>query len=87
MKRQQIIIFGTGEIAEPADFYFTQDFECEVAGINVDGSFLKQAEFCGRPIVAFEEVTENSRQVDFDAWSPSVQRDAVCWHRFGCGQL
>lgn len=58
MKRQQIIVFGTGEIAELADFYFTHDSGFEVAGFTVDGAFLKQTQFLGRPVVAFEEVVE-----------------------------
>jgi sugar O-acyltransferase (sialic acid O-acetyltransferase NeuD family) len=58
LKTQQIIVFGTGEIAELADFYFTQDSEFEVAGFTVDGAYLKQTEFCGRPVVPFERVGE-----------------------------
>jgi len=58
LKRQQIIIFGTGEIAELADFYFTHDSEFEVAGFTVDGAYLKQTEFRGRPVVAFERLLE-----------------------------
>lgn len=55
---RQIVIFGVGEIAELANFYFTHDSEMEVAGFTVDGSYLKQTDFCGRPVVAFERVTE-----------------------------
>ena len=58
MKTKQIIIFGTGEIAELADFYFTNDSPHEVAGFTVDAAFVKQAEFRGRPVVAFEEVAD-----------------------------
>lgn len=58
MKARRIVIFGTGEIAELADFYFTEDSDCDVAAFTVDAAFLKQAEFRGRPVVAFEEVTE-----------------------------
>jgi sugar O-acyltransferase (sialic acid O-acetyltransferase NeuD family) len=54
----KIVIFGTGEIAELADFYFTHDSEYEVVGFTVDGAFLKQSEFLGRPVVAFEEVAD-----------------------------
>jgi sugar O-acyltransferase (sialic acid O-acetyltransferase NeuD family) len=55
LQKQQIIVFGVGEIAELADFYFTHDSRYEVAGFTVDGAFLKQTEFRGRPVVAFEE--------------------------------
>ena len=58
MQKQQIIVFGTGEIAELADFYFTSDSRYEVVGFTVDGAFLKQTEFRGRPVVAFEDIVE-----------------------------
>ena len=54
----QIIIFGTGEIAELADFYFTNDSPHDIAGFTVDAAFLKQKEFRGRPVVAFEEMAD-----------------------------
>src|SRR4051794_20236437 len=55
---QQIIVFGAGEIAELADFYFTHDSRYEVAGFTVDSAYLKATEFRGRPVVAFEDVAE-----------------------------
>ena len=58
MKPQQIIVFGTGEIAELADFYFTRDSEFEVVGFTVDGAYLKQPEFRGRPVLPFERIVE-----------------------------
>jgi sugar O-acyltransferase (sialic acid O-acetyltransferase NeuD family) len=58
LKTQQIIVFGAGEIAELADFYFTHDSQYEVAGFTVDGAYLKAPEFRGRPLVAFEDVAE-----------------------------
>lgn len=54
----QIVVFGTGEIAELADFYFTHDSRFEVVAFTVDAAFLKEIEFRGRPVVAFEEVAE-----------------------------
>jgi sugar O-acyltransferase (sialic acid O-acetyltransferase NeuD family) len=56
LKTQQIVIFGAGEIAELADFYFAHDSRYEVAGFTVDGAFLNQNELRGRPVVAFEDV-------------------------------
>ncbi|OAF01213.1 transferase [Bradyrhizobium centrolobii] len=58
MQKQPIVVFGTGEIAELADFYFTNDSNYEVAAFTVDSAFLKQHEFRGRPVVVFEEVAE-----------------------------
>jgi sugar O-acyltransferase (sialic acid O-acetyltransferase NeuD family) len=57
--KQQIVIFGTGEIAELADYYFTHDSNFDVAGFTVDGAFLGATEFRGRPVVPFERVTES----------------------------
>ena len=65
MQKQQIVIFGTGEIAELADFYFSHDSRYEVAGFAVDAAFLKQPEFRGRPVVAFEEVAEKFPKIEF----------------------
>ena len=58
MKTQQIIVFGAGEIAELADFYFTHDSPYEVAGFTVDGAYLKQDELRGRPVLPFDQVAE-----------------------------
>jgi sugar O-acyltransferase (sialic acid O-acetyltransferase NeuD family) len=58
MKSREIVIFGLGQIAELADFYFTHDSQYKVAGFTVDQSFLTQQEFRGRPVVPFERVTE-----------------------------
>jgi sugar O-acyltransferase (sialic acid O-acetyltransferase NeuD family) len=54
----QIVVFGTGEIAELADFYFTHDSEFEVAGFTVDEAYLTETRFRDRPVVAFERVAE-----------------------------
>jgi sugar O-acyltransferase (sialic acid O-acetyltransferase NeuD family) len=56
LKKQQIIVFGIGEIAELADFYFTHDSEFEVVGFTVDSAYIKQAEFRGRPVLPFEQI-------------------------------
>jgi sugar O-acyltransferase (sialic acid O-acetyltransferase NeuD family) len=58
LKTQQIIVFGAGEIAELADFYFTHDSAYEVAGFTVDGAYLEQTEFRGRPVLPFEQISE-----------------------------
>jgi sugar O-acyltransferase (sialic acid O-acetyltransferase NeuD family) len=58
MKRE-IVIFGAGEIAELADFYFTHDSAFAVAGFTVDEAYVKQPEFRGRPVVPFERVTDS----------------------------
>src|SRR5258707_10805569 len=56
MDTRRIVIFGSGQIAELADFYFTNDSGYEVAAFAVDQDFLTQGEFRGRPVVPFEQV-------------------------------
>jgi hypothetical protein len=55
---RKIIVFGTGDAAELADFYFTHDSEFEVAAFTVDQSYLAADQYRGRAVVPFERVTE-----------------------------
>jgi sugar O-acyltransferase (sialic acid O-acetyltransferase NeuD family) len=50
-----ILIYGTGEVAELAHYYFTEIDGRAIAGFTVEGDQLGADTFCGRPAVAFEE--------------------------------
>lgn len=52
----KIVIFGAAEMAEVAHYYFQHDSEHDVAAFTVDKEFLRQEEFCGLPVVPFEEI-------------------------------
>src|SRR5262245_18039456 len=52
----ELVIFGTGQIAELAHFYFSHDSTCRVAAFTVDGEFLREDKFCGLPVVPFDSV-------------------------------
>jgi sugar O-acyltransferase (sialic acid O-acetyltransferase NeuD family) len=54
----ELVIFGTGEIAEVAYHYFSQDSIYRVIGFTVEREFLGEPEFCGLPVVAFEDILE-----------------------------
>ncbi len=54
--KKKLIIYGTGLIAEVADFYFRTDTQYEVAAFTNAAEFITAAEFKGRPLVAFEEL-------------------------------
>jgi len=58
-KNKQLIIFGTGQLASLAHFYFKHDSDYEVAGFTLDADYMDGNEFEGLPVVSFEEV-ENS---------------------------
>lgn len=52
---KDLLIFGAGEIAELAHFYFERDSAWHPVGFTVDGAYLKETAFRGLPIVAFED--------------------------------
>ncbi len=54
----QLVIFGAGDIAQLAHYYFTTDSDYEVVGFTVDSAYIKSQKFCGLPIIPFEEVAE-----------------------------
>lgn len=56
--KKRLVIFGSGDIAQLAHFYFSTDSEYEVVAFTVDSAYLTDATFCGLPVVAFEEVTQ-----------------------------
>lgn len=55
---RKLIIFGTGDIAQLAHYYFSHDSEYEVVAFTVDAGYLTEQEFCGLPVVAFEGVAD-----------------------------
>jgi sugar O-acyltransferase (sialic acid O-acetyltransferase NeuD family) len=54
-----LVVFGSGDIAELAEFYFRHDSEHRVAAFTVDAAYVKEDTFRGRPVVAFEEVARH----------------------------
>jgi sugar O-acyltransferase (sialic acid O-acetyltransferase NeuD family) len=53
-----LVIFGTGEAAEIAHYYFSAHTEYEVKSFTVDGAFISADNFCGLPIVPFETIAQ-----------------------------
>ena len=64
MKR--IVIFGTGDIAELADFYFRRTVDREVAAFTVDAAYLKEDRWLNRPVVPFETLEEGFSPQDYE---------------------
>lgn len=57
MSGKPIVIFGLGELAEVAAYYFENDTERTVAAFTVDGDHVKEPSFLGHDVVPFEEAT------------------------------
>lgn len=55
MKRN-LIIFGSGDIAQLAHYYFSTDSEFKVVAFTVDSEYVAQGQFCGLPVVPFNAV-------------------------------
>lgn len=55
--KKPLIIFGSRELAQLAHYYFSTDSPYEVAAFTVDAAYITATEFCGLPVVPFEEVT------------------------------
>jgi sugar O-acyltransferase (sialic acid O-acetyltransferase NeuD family) len=53
---KSLVIFGTGDIGQLAHYYFSTDSEYQVAAFTVDAEFMSISEFCGLPVVAFDEI-------------------------------
>lgn len=56
MKKKPLIIFGTGDIAQLAHYYFTLDSEYQVVAFTVDSQYLKEENFCDVQVLAYEEI-------------------------------
>mgnify|MGYP006416865381 CR=1 FL=1 len=56
--KKEILIFGTGEIAELADYYMSNDSNYKVVAFTADRKFINNDKYMGRPLIAFEEIIE-----------------------------
>ena len=65
--KKPLVIFGLGEIAMLAHFYFSTDSKYEVVAFTVNAEYLTETTYCDLPVIAFEEVTTHysPQQIDF----------------------
>jgi sugar O-acyltransferase (sialic acid O-acetyltransferase NeuD family) len=61
----KIVIFGAGDIARLADFYFSTDSEHEVVAFAVDAEFRAADTFLGRPLLAIDAVPQTYPPADY----------------------
>jgi len=57
--KNPLIIFGAGDIAQLAHFYFSTDSEYEVVAFTVDSAYIDETTFCELPVIPFEEISKN----------------------------
>ena len=56
MSNRPLIIFGAGELAELAHYYFRHDASRVIAAHTVDEAYVREPTFQGVPVIPFEEV-------------------------------
>ncbi|HZF99477.1 MAG TPA: acetyltransferase [Chitinophagales bacterium] len=66
MSHKKLIIFGTGDIAQIANYYFHIDSEYDVAAFAVNEAYIQESTFEGLPVVAFENIEEQFPPSRFD---------------------
>jgi sugar O-acyltransferase (sialic acid O-acetyltransferase NeuD family) len=59
--KKKLIIFGTGDFAQLAHYYFNIDSEYEVVAFTVDLQHINKNTFCGLPVIAFESISKYYR--------------------------
>lgn len=63
-----LIIYGAGEFAELAWWYFTHDTDRKVAAFVVDQPYLKESKLLGKPVVGFDEGLSRFPPEKFDVF-------------------
>jgi sugar O-acyltransferase (sialic acid O-acetyltransferase NeuD family) len=58
MKNKEIVIFGTGEIAELALFYFTHDSEYRVVAFTADDDLIEAESFHSLPLIPLSQICQ-----------------------------
>jgi sugar O-acyltransferase (sialic acid O-acetyltransferase NeuD family) len=57
---KKLVIFGCGDIAQLAHFYFCEDSAYKPVAFTVDEAYLPENNsFCGLPVVSFERIAES----------------------------
>ena len=61
-----VVIFGTGELAQLAHYYFSHDSARTVAAFTVDEKYLSGSDYLGLPLCAFESLDAHYPPDRFD---------------------
>src|SRR3569833_966155 len=64
--KKRLVIFGSGDIAQLAHFYFSTDSEYEVVAFTVDANYIQKPTFCDLPVVAFGDAANHYTPASHD---------------------
>lgn len=66
MKQKKLIIFGVGELAELAAFYFENDSNYHVVAFCADPDYITADEYCGKPLISFDFIEDKYPPAEYD---------------------
>lgn len=69
---KKVIVFGSTQTAELANFYLQEDSNFEVDAFCVNGVNIETSQFCGKPILPFEDLIELRPPEDFLLFAPMM---------------
>ncbi|MCW8276145.1 acetyltransferase [Pseudomonas sp. PCH199] len=67
--KKRLVIFGAGDIAQLAHFYFSSDSNYEVVAFSVDAAYMGDTVFCGLPVCPFEELATHYPPEKFELFA------------------
>jgi sugar O-acyltransferase (sialic acid O-acetyltransferase NeuD family) len=65
---KKLIVYGTGQIAEVAEFYFRTDTAYQIEGFTNAGEFIKQEKFNRMPVVPFEGLEKTHPPSEYEVF-------------------
>jgi sugar O-acyltransferase (sialic acid O-acetyltransferase NeuD family) len=65
MAKEKIVVFGYGDIAQIANYYFDIDSNYEVVAFTLDRDYIQVDSYEGKPMVAFEDIQTKYPPADF----------------------
>ena len=54
--KKRLVVFGSGDLAELAHFYFRTDSHYSVTAFTLDAAYIRETTFGGLPVVPFDDV-------------------------------
>lgn len=64
--KKPLVVFGFGDIAQLAHYYFSTDSSYEVVAFSLDAEYITDTVFCGLPVVPFESVTQQYSPEEYE---------------------
>lgn len=64
--KKKLVIFGGGQIAQLAHFYFSSDSDYEVVAFTVDAEYLAETTLAGLPVIPFENVASEFPAAEYE---------------------